>query len=129
MAEHTSISTGRIEDTLDKTGSKFLLVTLAAKRARQLNSYQNGLGQAAGQIVPPQVSDTAHKPLGVAMREIAAGKIVAKEAPDETASASQAEDGLPDMGKGSAVDSTAASEDASWDRSIKEEMADLDIFS
>lgn len=65
-----------IEDLLDKVDSKFTLVTLAAKRGRQVNSYFNQLGEGLGAIVPPQVVSVARKPLSIALEEIAAGKIV-----------------------------------------------------
>ena len=37
-----------IEDLLDKVDSKFTLVALSAKRARQINSYYNQLGEGLG---------------------------------------------------------------------------------
>jgi DNA-directed RNA polymerase subunit omega len=73
-----------IEDLLDRVDSKFSLVTLAARRARQVNSYFNQLGEGLGSLVPPQVASTARKPLSIAFEEIAADKIVA-EPIDETA--------------------------------------------
>jgi DNA-directed RNA polymerase subunit omega len=66
-----------IEVLLDKVDSKFTLVTLAAKRARQVNSYFSQLGEGLGAIVPPQVASIARKPLSIALEEIAAGKVVA----------------------------------------------------
>jgi len=64
-----------IEELLGRTDSKFTLVTLAARRARQVNSYFNQLGEGLGAIVPPQVASTARKPLSIAFEEIAADKI------------------------------------------------------
>ncbi len=69
----------RVEDLLERTGSKFRLVALAAKRARQINSYYGQLGDGAGAIIPPQVASTASKSLSVAFEEIAADKIVGVE--------------------------------------------------
>jgi len=63
-----------IEDLLDKVDSKFTLVALAAKRARQINSYYNQLGEGLGFVVPPQVTSVSGKPLTIAFEEIAAGK-------------------------------------------------------
>ena len=60
---------------LDRCHSKFSLVTLASKRARQINSYYGHLGDGTGQIVPPQVTSTARKALSIAFEEIAADKI------------------------------------------------------
>ena len=65
-----------IESLLDKVDSKFTLVTLAAKRGRQINSYFNQLGEGLGAIVPPQVTSVSRKPLSIALEEIAAAKIV-----------------------------------------------------
>ena len=65
-----------IESLLDKVDSKFTLVTLAAKRGRQINSYFNQLGEGLGAIVPPQVTSVSRKPLSIALEEVAAGKIV-----------------------------------------------------
>ena len=65
----------QIEELLDTVDSKFSLVTLAARRARQINSYFNQLGDGLGHMVPPQVSSVARKPLSIAFEEIAADKI------------------------------------------------------
>ena len=65
-----------VESLLDKVDSKFTLVTLAAKRGRQINSYFNQLGEGLGAIVPPQVASVSRKPLSIALEEISAGKIV-----------------------------------------------------
>ena len=64
-----------VEDLLDRVDSKFTLVTLAAKRCRQINSYFNQLGEGLGTIVPPQVASVSRKPLSIALEEIAASKI------------------------------------------------------
>lgn len=78
-----------IEELLDRTNSKFTLVTLASKRARQINSYFNQLGEGLGAIVPPQVTSVARKPLSIALEEIAAGKVLPgepiEELPEEVA--------------------------------------------
>src|SRR3954447_24818133 len=61
-----------LEVLLDKVeGSKFMLVTLTAKRARQLNSYFSELGGGLGQMVPPQVVTSSQKPVSIALGEIA----------------------------------------------------------
>jgi DNA-directed RNA polymerase subunit omega len=65
-----------IEQLLDRSGSKFSLVTLSAMRARQINAYFNQLGEGLGSIVPPQVTSVARKPLSIAFEEIAGDKIV-----------------------------------------------------
>lgn len=69
-----------IEDLIACTESKFILVTLAAKRSREITNY---LGQFSGigSIVPPQVeSESTTKPLSTALEEIAAEKIRANTA-------------------------------------------------
>lgn len=77
-----------VEELLERTGSKFRLVTLSAKRARQINSYFGQLGDGLGTVVPPQVTSRARKPLSIAFEEIAAGKIiVGEDAPDGDAEA------------------------------------------
>ena len=64
-----------IEELLDKVDSKFTLVTLGAKRAREINAYYHGLGEVLGQVVPPQVTSVSGKPLSIAFEEIAASKV------------------------------------------------------
>jgi DNA-directed RNA polymerase subunit omega len=79
--DHDTMITPPIEDLLDKVDSKFSLVTLAARRARHINSYFNQLGEGLGHMIPPQVSSTARKPLSIAFEEISDEKIVWTEAP------------------------------------------------
>lgn len=64
---------GRI---LEKTDSRFGLVVLAARRARQINAYFNQLGEGIGSYVPPQVHSLSRKPLSIALEEIDADKVV-----------------------------------------------------
>jgi len=64
-----------IEELLEKVDSKFTLVSLSAKRGRQINSYFSQLGEGLGAIVPPQVASVSRKPLSIALEEIAADKI------------------------------------------------------
>jgi DNA-directed RNA polymerase subunit omega len=90
-----------IENLLGQAGSKFSLVTLSAKRAREINSYFNQLGEGLGTIVPPQVTSVARKPLSIAFEEISGGKIVplteeehaAAEAAKEKAKGKKDDDG------------------------------------
>jgi DNA-directed RNA polymerase subunit omega len=72
-----------VEDLLDRVDSKFTLVSLAAMRGRQINSYFNQLGEGLGSIVPPQVTSVSRKPLSISLEEVAAGKITySRTAPD-----------------------------------------------
>lgn len=73
----------KIEDLLDRVDSKFSLVTLGARRARQINSYFNQLGDGLGNAIPPQVSSVARKPISIAFEEIVADKIVKTDLPDD----------------------------------------------
>ena len=66
-----------VEGLLDRAGSKFRLVTLGSRRARQINSYFGQLGDGLGANVPPQVTSVSRKPLTIAFEEISADKIVA----------------------------------------------------
>ncbi len=80
-----------IESLLERVDSKYTLVSLSAKRGREVNSYFNQLGDGLGSIVPPQVTSISRKPLSIALEEISAGKITyhrlvdpdAEEAPEE----------------------------------------------
>ncbi len=65
----------QIEELLQRVDSKFTLVTLSARRARQINSYFNQLGEGLGAIVPPQVATVSRKPMSISLEEIAADKI------------------------------------------------------
>jgi DNA-directed RNA polymerase subunit omega len=90
MSERASLIHPPIEDLLDKVDSKFSLVSLAAKRGRQINSYFSQLGEGLGAIVPPQVASVSRKPLTIALEEIAANKITFvriedPESPDDPA--------------------------------------------
>ena len=73
---HDTMVNPDIEKLLGVADSKFRLVTLASKRARQINSYYGQLGEGLGAMIPPQVATTARKPLSIAFEEIAADKVV-----------------------------------------------------
>src|SRR5947209_14411250 len=77
MAERrASLMEPRTESLLDHVDSKFTLVTLASKRAREINDYYNQLGEGLGRIVPPQVTSVSRKPLSIALEEVEAAKII-----------------------------------------------------
>ena len=76
MATEDTMMNPRIESLMKRTASKFSLVTLSARRAREINSYFNQLGEGLGTMVPPQVSSTSRKPLSISFEEIAADKIL-----------------------------------------------------
>ncbi len=72
---HDTMMNPSIEGLISRTESKFLLVSLAAMRSREITNYLGQLGGGIGAAVPPQVISTAAKPLSIALEEIAAGKI------------------------------------------------------
>ena len=90
--QHDTMMNPPIEGLLERAESKFRLVTLGARRARQINSYFGQLGDGLGTIVPPQVNSVARKPLSIAFEEIAADKIVGVDgpSPEEIAAAEAA---------------------------------------
>ena len=66
----------RIDDLLTKVDSKYALVTLASRRARQINNYYRSREEGSIDDIPPPLVDTRSKNiLTIAMEEIAAGKI------------------------------------------------------
>ena len=83
MRSYETLVNPEIEGLLDKTDSKFRLVILAARRARQITSYFGQLGEGLGASVPPQVTSTSRKPLSIALEEVAVDKIVPVELPDQ----------------------------------------------
>ena len=74
--DHDTMIDPPIETLLDKVDSKFTLVTLAARRARNINSYFNQLGEGLGGYVPPQVHSLSRKPLSISLEEIYEDKVV-----------------------------------------------------
>jgi len=61
---------------VEKTGTRFGLVVLSSRRARQINAYFNELGAGIGGYVPPQVHSMSRKPLSIALEEIYEDKVV-----------------------------------------------------
>ena len=60
------------------------VVILSAKRAREINSYYQQLGEGRAEFIPPLVeSGFQTKPLSIALEEIAEGKVEA-ERPEPT---------------------------------------------
>ena len=66
----------KIETLMKKVDSRYTLVILAAKRARQINSYYSQLGEGIRDFVPPQVSRLGEnaKSLSISLEEVAEGK-------------------------------------------------------
>jgi len=73
----------RIDDLLSHTStdtdpaSRYALVIMAAKRARQINNYHHQLGEGMGleDAPPPLVESRSKNYLTMALEEIAEGKI------------------------------------------------------
>jgi DNA-directed RNA polymerase subunit omega len=96
---HATMMDPPVEDLLDRVDSKFTLVSLAAMRGRQINSYFNQLGEGLGSIVPPQVTSISRKPLSIALEEVAAGKITyTRPDPDAEPQSEDGADGEPEAG-------------------------------
>jgi DNA-directed RNA polymerase subunit omega len=59
-----------IDELLEVVDSKYRLVIMAAKRARQINAYYSQLGEGLLEYVGPLVETTPQeKPLSIALRE------------------------------------------------------------
>jgi DNA-directed RNA polymerase subunit omega len=66
----------RVDTLLDRTDSHYGAVLIAAKRARQLNSYYRALGEGSyEEYTPPMVETHSGNYLTIALEEIAAGKL------------------------------------------------------
>ena len=71
VANPEGITNPPIDDLLDIVDSKYSLVIMAAKRARQINAYYSQLGEGLLEYVGPLVeTHVQEKPLSVALREI-----------------------------------------------------------
>lgn len=63
-----------IDDLLQVVDSKYQLVIMAAKRARQINAYYSQLGEGLLEYVGPLVETRVQeKPLSIALREVRDG--------------------------------------------------------
>ncbi|MFA6002048.1 MAG: DNA-directed RNA polymerase subunit omega [Thermoleophilia bacterium] len=66
----------KIDTLLEKVDSKYALVILAARRARQINNYYRNREEGSIDDIPPPLVDTRSRNiLTIAMEEIAAGNI------------------------------------------------------
>ena len=78
----------RIDDLLSHTGSdtdppsRYALVIMAAKRARQINNYHHQLGEGTfDEFAPPLIQSRSKNYLTMAMEEISRGKLTFTYAP------------------------------------------------
>ena len=66
----------RVDKLLDRTDSHYAAVLVAAKRARQLNSYYRALGEGTyEEYTPPMVETETGNYLTISLEELAGGKI------------------------------------------------------
>jgi DNA-directed RNA polymerase subunit omega len=66
----------RIDELLEQADSNYASVIIAAKRARQINSYYHNLGEGTFDEFPPPMVESASKNyLTIALEEVAEGKI------------------------------------------------------
>jgi len=66
-----------IDDLLQVVDSKYQLVIMAAKRARQINAYYSQLGEGLLEYVGPLVETRVQeKPLSIALREVREGLLM-----------------------------------------------------
>lgn len=67
----------RVDDLLQNVDSRYALVIVAAKRARQINNYHHQLGEGTFEdFAPPMVQSRSKNYLTMALEETAEGKIV-----------------------------------------------------
>ncbi len=66
----------RLDKLLEHVDSNYASVLVAAKRARQINSYYHNLGEGTFDEFPPPMVETGSKNyLTIALEEVAGGKI------------------------------------------------------
>jgi DNA-directed RNA polymerase subunit omega len=65
----------RIDKLFRNVDSRYSLVIVAAKRARQINNYHHQLGEGTFEELPPLVESRSKNYLTMALEEIAEGKI------------------------------------------------------
>ena len=65
----------RIDELLEDVDSRYALVIVAAKRARQINNYHHQLGEGTFDEFPPLVESRSKNYLTMSLEEIAEGKL------------------------------------------------------
>jgi len=66
----------RLDDLLENVDSRYALVIVAAKRARQINNYHHQLGEGMLEDFPPPLVESRSKNyLTMALEEVAEGQI------------------------------------------------------
>ena len=111
----------KIDELLDKVDSRYGLVLVAARRARQINEYAATLGLNESLGIPgPQVHTRSQHPLSIAFEELRADKLEVgfRKPPEEAdaegiADAAAAGDAFLDPASGAGTAPGAASTGAS----------------
>lgn len=84
VAHPEGITYPPIDELMEKVDSKYALVIFAARRARQINSYnlqlESNMVQFVGPVVPVEADD---KPLSIALREINGDLLVMEDAAEK----------------------------------------------
>ena len=67
----------RVDELLENVDSRYALVIVAAKRARQINDYHHQLGEGIGfeAAPPPLVESRSKNYLTMSLEEVSLGKI------------------------------------------------------
>ena len=66
----------RVDDLLENVDSRYALVIVAAKRARQINNYHHQLGEGTfGDNLPPLVESRSKNYLTMALEEVSQGML------------------------------------------------------
>ncbi len=65
----------RIDELLDNVDSRYALVIVGAKRARQINNYHHQLGEGTFDVPPPLVESRSKNYLTMSLEEVSQGKI------------------------------------------------------
>ena len=65
----------RIDELLARVDSRYALVIVAAKRARQINNYHQQLGEGTFDVPPPLIESRSKNYLTMALEEVSQGKI------------------------------------------------------
>ncbi|MCP2338397.1 MULTISPECIES: DNA-directed RNA polymerase subunit omega [Actinomadura] len=78
-ASNDGITNPSVDDLLEIVDTKYGLVSIAAKRARQINAYYAQLGEGLLEYVGPLVeTQVQEKPLSIALREVREGLLKAE---------------------------------------------------
>jgi DNA-directed RNA polymerase subunit omega len=65
----------RIDELLASVDSRYALVIVAAKRARQINNYYQQLGEGTFDVPPPLIESRSKNYLTMSLEEVSQGKI------------------------------------------------------